>query len=97
MTGEFRTGATHAQIQGRRGYPKIREGMPAGKKSTPAVVFRNILHPPDASPPLEDLALVKPDDIAQLGRADVDRVDDMEVISWCGGNVLMLVDPVQHE
>ena len=45
----------------------------------------------------EDLDLVKPDDIVQLGRTDVDRVDDIEVISWYGRMTLMLVDTVQHE
>ena len=45
----------------------------------------------------DNLDLVKPDEIVQLGRTDVDRVDDIEVISWYGRMTLMLVDPVQHE
>jgi len=58
----------------------------------------------------EDLDLVKPDEIVQPGRTDVDRVDDLEAHEKeedrKGGNpeegllfhkALMLVDPMQHE
>ena len=58
----------------------------------------------------EDLDLVKPDEIVQPGRTDVDRVDDLEAHEKeedrKGGNpeegllfhkALMLVDSMQHE
>ena len=58
----------------------------------------------------DNLDLVKPDEIIQLGRTDLDRVDDIETHEEeedrVGGKpeddllfhkVLMFVDPVHHE